>query len=169
MDDDLAIDDWEYHEALLGYREARDLFKEARVARGFYPVVVPIRSDKPTGRGKGDSSSVKNLSGKTGRGKGGRVLKGSGRSLDSRGRGKKGKGRVCSGARDGGSGSQVCFKCGSTDHWARDCPKMDEGSSNPKKRNLGAYAYGAWTCSNHDNFCDEKCLNLSCDASNESP
>ena len=65
IDDDLALDDEEYHEALLGFREARDLMKEARVARGFYPVVVPIRSDKPTGRGKGDSSSVKNVSGKT--------------------------------------------------------------------------------------------------------
>ena len=38
------------HEALLGYREARDLMKEARVARGFHPVVVPIRSDKFTFR-----------------------------------------------------------------------------------------------------------------------
>ena len=47
IDDDLALDDEEYHEALLGYREARDLMKEARVARGFYPVVAPIRSDKP--------------------------------------------------------------------------------------------------------------------------
>ena len=53
IDDDLAIDDEEYHEALLGYREARELMKEARVARGFYPVVLSIRSDKPTGRGKG--------------------------------------------------------------------------------------------------------------------
>ena len=44
IDDDLALDDEEYHEALLGYREARDLMKEARVARGFYLVVVPIRS-----------------------------------------------------------------------------------------------------------------------------
>ena len=111
IDDDLAIDE-EYHEALLFYGEARDLLKEARSARGFYLVVVPFRSDKPTGRGKGDSSSVKNLSGKTGRGKGGRALKSSGRSLDSRGRGKKGKGRVRSGARDGTSSSQVCFKCG---------------------------------------------------------
>ena len=51
IDDDLALDDEEYHEALLGYREARDLMKEARVAHGFYLVVVPIRSDKPTGRG----------------------------------------------------------------------------------------------------------------------
>ena len=90
IDDDLALDGEEYHEALLGYREARDLLKEARVAPGFYPVVVRIRSDKLTGRGKGDSSSVKNFSGKTGRGKGGRVFKSSGRSLDSRGRGKKG-------------------------------------------------------------------------------
>ena len=59
IDDDLALDDEEYHEALLGYRKARDVMKKARVARGFYPVVVPIRSDKPTGRGNGDSSSVK--------------------------------------------------------------------------------------------------------------
>ena len=50
----------------------RDLMKEARVARGFYAVVVPIRSVKPTGRGKSDSPSVKHVSGKTGRGKGGR-------------------------------------------------------------------------------------------------
>ena len=35
--------------------------------------------------------------------------------------------------------------------------KMDDGSSNPKKRNLGAYAYGAWTCNNPDNSRDEKC------------
>ena len=53
--DELALDDEEYHKALLGYREARDLMKEARVARGFYAVVVPNSSDKPTGRGKGDS------------------------------------------------------------------------------------------------------------------
>ena len=50
IDDDLALDDEEYHEALLGYREARDLMKEARIARGFYLVVVPIRSHKPTGK-----------------------------------------------------------------------------------------------------------------------
>ena len=42
-------------------------------------------------------------------------------------------------ARDGPSISQVCFKCGSSDHWALDCPKMDDCSSNPKKRNLRAY------------------------------
>ena len=167
VNDDLAIDDEEFHEALLCYREARDLMKEARVAREFHPVVVPIRSDKPTGRGKGESSDGKTVSGKTGRGKGGRGSKGSGRSSDSRGRIKKAKGRGRSGpARDGPSSSQVCFKCGSTDHWARDCPKMDDGSSNPKKRNLGAYASGAWTCCTPDNFRGEKCLNFPCDASN---
>ena len=38
---------------------------------------------------------------------------------------------------------------------------MDVGPSNLKKRNLGAYAYGAWTCSNPDNSRDKKCsLNL---------
>ena len=155
IDDDLALDDEEYHEALLGYREARDLMKEARVPRGFYPVVVSIRSDKPAGKGKGDSSSVRN-SGKTGRGKGGRGSTSSGRPSDSRGRSKKGKSRGRSRTRDGPSNSQICFKCGSTDHWARDCPKMHDGSSSPKKRNLGAYAHGAWTCNNPDHS-REKC------------
>ena len=74
IEDDLAIDDEEYHETPLGYREARDLMKEARVARGLYPVAVPFLLDKPTGRGNGDSSGGKNvLSGKTGRSKGKRV------------------------------------------------------------------------------------------------
>ena len=51
------------------------------------------------------------------------------------------------------SSSEVCFMCGSNDHWARDCPKMDD----VKKRNLlGACAYGAWTCNNPDNSRDEK-------------
>ena len=99
---------------------------------------------------------VSKMCGKTGRGKGGRGSKGSGRPSDS-GRDKKGKGRGRSGPRDGPSSSQVCFQCGSNDHWARDCPKMDAGPSNLKKRNLGAYAYGAWTCSNPDNSRDEKC------------
>ena len=62
-------------------------------------------------------------------------------------------------ARRGTSSSQVCFKCGSTDHWARDRPIVDDGSSNPKKRNLGAHAYGAWTCNIPDNARVEKCSN----------
>ena len=43
---------------------------------------------------------------------------------------------------------------------------MDDGSSSPKKRNLGAHACGAWTCSTPDNFRGEKCLNFPCDALN---
>ena len=33
---------------------------------------------------------------------------------------------------------------------------MDDGPSNPKKRNLGAYAHGARTCSNTDSSRDAK-------------
>ena len=93
VNDDLAIDDVEFLEALLCYCLARDFIKEARVVREFYPVVVPIRSDKPAGRGKGESSDGKTVSGKTGRGKDGRGSNGSGRYSDSRGRIKKEKGR----------------------------------------------------------------------------
>ena len=81
------------------------------------------------------------MSGKTGRDKGGTRSTGSGKSSETRGRGKKGK---C-----GGRPELVR----SNDLWTRDCPKMDDG----KKRNLGAYAYGAWTCGNPDNSRDEKC------------
>ena len=35
--------------------------KEARVACGFYPVVVPIRSDKPTGRVEEDRKVLEDL------------------------------------------------------------------------------------------------------------
>ena len=88
--------------------------KEARVARGFYTVVVSIRSDKPRNRRKNDSSSVKNVSGKTGRGKNGRRSKSSGRSSDSRGHRRKKKHIRHSRARDGPSSSQIFFKRGST-------------------------------------------------------
>ena len=38
---------------------------------------------------------------------------------------------------------------------------MGAGPSNLKKRNLGAYVFGTWTCSYPDNSRDEKCsLNL---------
>ena len=68
--------------------------KEARVARGFCSIVVSIRSDKATGRGKGESSGGKNVSsGKTGRGKveGDRKLLGRSSTLvAAAGRGKAG-------------------------------------------------------------------------------
>ena len=51
---------------------------------------------------------------------------------DSRARDRKGQRRGRSRARDGPSSSQVCFKCGSNNHWARDCPKMGVGPSNLK-------------------------------------
>ena len=58
--------------------------------------------------------------------------------LPTRGRDRKGKGRGRSGSvRDGPLSSQVCFKCGATDLWARDCPKTDDGSSNPNSEILG--------------------------------
>ena len=39
---------------------------------------------------------------------------------------------------------------------------MDDGPSNPKKRNLGAYAYGAWTCNDPGSYRDEECSPDTC-------
>ena len=41
------------------------------------------------------------------------------------------------------------------------------GSFSPRKQNLGAYAYGAWTYSTPDSSIDEQCLSFSCDASHQ--
>ena len=90
VDDDLTIDDKEYHEALDGYREVARPHEGSSCCSWILPCCCPIRSDKPTGRGEGESSGGKDvLSGKTGRGKGGRGSKGSGRSSETRGRSKK--------------------------------------------------------------------------------
>ena len=81
IDDDMALGDEEYHETLLGYGEARDLMKEARVARGFYSILAEAKV----------IPQVSKMCGKAGRGKGGRGSKGSGRDSDSCGPRQKGQ------------------------------------------------------------------------------
>ena len=117
VDDDLATDDEENHEARLGYREARDLVKEARVARGFRPVVILVAA-----RVEEDG---KRLSWPHQEGERQRTLRISSRwPIEF---------------------ANLFSSVGSPDQWARESPTMDDGSSSPKMRNLGAYACGAWT------------------------
>ena len=78
-DDDLALDDEEYHEALLGYREARDLTKRPVLQVHSILLLSPFVQKRLLAEEKVVSSSVKNVSGQTGRGKGGRGSKSSGR------------------------------------------------------------------------------------------
>ena len=59
----------EYHEALFGHREARDIMKEAQVARGFYLVVVSIVQTSLQAEEKVIPQASR-MSGETGRGKG---------------------------------------------------------------------------------------------------
>ena len=68
----IAQEDPEYHQALISFTEARDALRQARVAREFFPVVVPasvfVRA-KGKGKGKGKSKS-KSKSRNNGKGKG---------------------------------------------------------------------------------------------------
>ena len=124
VDDDIALDDEDYHSAPRGEK----LAEESSCCTWLLSRCCPIRPDKPKGKRKGESPN------KIGRGNTGRALKGAGRSSDSRGRGTTGRGKSRSGSgRDAPSSSPIGFKCGATDHWARDCPRMDDGSSHPKK------------------------------------
>ena len=84
--------------------------KVGGVDRGFYTVVVSIRLDKPRSRRKSDSSNVKNVSGKIGRG----GVEEDRKTLD-------GLPTLVAAAekrtRDGPSSSQIFFKRGSTGAW----------------------------------------------------
>ena len=109
--------------------------KEGGVDRGFYTIVVSIHSDKPRSRRKSNSSNVKNVSGKTGRGKSGKRSKSFWTIFRlSWPRQKKEIVMV----------HRVHKNVSNEVRLAHDCPKMDDGSFNQKKRNLGAYANGSW-------------------------
>ena len=92
VDDDIALDDEDYHSALLGYHPKMLVL---RVAFASCP-------DKPKGKGRGDyPNKIRRVKGP----------KGAGRSSDTRNRGKKGRGEGRPGAgHDVPSSSQVCFK-----------------------------------------------------------
>ena len=87
IDDDLALDDEEYHDALLGYREALVLLVD------FILLLSPFGQTSLLAEEKVIPQASKIMCGKTGRGNGGRGSKGSGRLSDSRGRGRKEKGQ----------------------------------------------------------------------------
>ena len=62
VDESIAYDDDDYANQVITYTEARNALAKARIARGFYPVVVPAddgrqprfgRSNKGDGKGKG--------------------------------------------------------------------------------------------------------------------
>ena len=60
IDDRNTTQDDEYNQALIAFREARDVIRNARVARGFFPVVVPahmMATRKGKGKGKGKRNS----------------------------------------------------------------------------------------------------------------
>ena len=67
----IAQEDPDYHHALISFTEARDALRQARVAREFFPVVVPASAfvrAKTKGKGKGKGKS-KSKSRKKGKGK----------------------------------------------------------------------------------------------------
>ena len=57
QNDHFAEQDEEYEKVLITYHQAKEALRNARVARDFYPVVVPtsmfVRTRKGKGKGKG--------------------------------------------------------------------------------------------------------------------
>ena len=96
MDQQVSAEDEEYAAAVMSFVHARNALRNARIARGFYPIVVPANDGPPPryGRGKGN-------------GKGnGNPPKGKGRGTKA---GTKAKPKPTAGTPSSGNGEQEAF------------------------------------------------------------
>ena len=124
----------DYNQKVIDYRTARNALAHARIARGFYPVVVPAS----------DKLSLEDFSKNRGRSKGRGRGRGSSKGRGSKGRGKsRGKSsssapspprphsaarprtqrkRTFRDAQKPAKSEPVCFRCGKKGHYAASCP-----------------------------------------------
>lgn len=165
LDDQAAEGDAEYEQALLDFRQSRDVLAKARIARGFYPVVVPAGFAPDKVAARNSPSSGKKGGKKKGKGRGRGKGRGGGRKGSARGARKKPA--ASTGAADrpkptpglrakkasgkGGGGVKrpingTCFRCGAPDHMAYDCPNQGSAPSNKKERHMleGEYLQFDW-------------------------
>ena len=120
-----AFDVEEYDDVFSAYVEAKSQLNRMRTSRGFYPVVAVVQNGAGgIGQSKGSSGGSK---GKRGKGKS--------KSSKSRGKGQSsspsstGGGYAKGGAKARGrdaQGRQVCLRCGSAGHRAKNCPAGGE-------------------------------------------
>ena len=114
VDETIAMEDADYAHQVVTYTEARNALAKARIARGFYPVVVPADDGRQPRFGR---SGTKGKAG--GKGKN----KAKAKASPKRAAAPKSSGP---GMSSGSSGPKevICFRCGKKGHLSRNCPNQ---------------------------------------------
>ncbi len=122
VDETIAYDDEEFAQMVITYTDARNALARARIARGFYPIVVPADDGRQprfsrTSK-KGDAKGKSKGEGKTSKRKG--ASKSTYVPQTSTVPGTS-SGSTSIGGKDGGKGKPppICFRCGKRGHLSR--------------------------------------------------